>query len=118
MRGKSSRPASASPLTARSIRSIAEVLSQVFPDKQVELLSGRFGDRFGIGDERMFQRRSAFAFTLGRHATDGRSYYPAGVRRIFRQVLDDLRYGNGIVIGMPAVIVGDHGDGDVADLPF
>ena len=41
-----------------------------------------------------------------------------GVLGILQQHGDDLVDGDGIVMRMPAIVVGDHGDGDVAEFSF
>ena len=54
---------------------------------------------------------------LGMAATVA-SHDIAGVLRILDQHGDNLVDGHRVVMRMPAVVIGDHGDGDVADLRF
>ncbi len=56
------------------------------------------------------------AAAVGWQSGDGLAHYVGGVLRVAVEHADDLLDRNAVVIGMPAIVVGDHGDGDVADL--
>jgi len=64
------------------------------------------------------ERLSATAVASCAKRGDGVADDVGGVLRIAIEDGDDLIDGNAVVIGMPAIVVGDHGDGDVADFGF
>src|ERR1700686_2750702 len=65
----------------------------------------------------MRKRRAAFAVSL-RHRSDRVAHNLAGILSVFQQYGDDLIDCDGIVMRMPAIIVRNHGHGDVTDLGF
>ena len=75
--------------------------------------------RFGSSDERVLQSAAAAAITgfgISTQARHDMFHQTLGLVRVLQQHLDDLLNGHVVVIRVPAVIVGDHGHGGVAQL--
>ena len=60
----------------------------------------------------------AFAFVVGWQGFYSFADYTLGVLGILIQGGYDLRAGDGFVIGMPAIVVGDHGNSGIANFSF
>ena len=71
-----------------------------------------------LRDDGVLQRRTALAAARLRHCRHRLAHHVAGMLRVLQQHGDDLVHGNVIVLLVPAVVIGDHGDGDVAQLSF
>src|SRR5258705_9281126 len=86
---------------------------------RIELLDERLVAEFRRRDERAVERavgadRARLVFAgkvLGKTGDQ-----PLGLIGIGREHLDNVLHGHRIVVGMPAVVVGDHGDARVGDL--
>src|SRR5207302_3017689 len=61
---------------------------------------------------------AALACAPPRHLSHRASYDLAGVFRVSVEVGENRLNADGVVLWMPAVIVGDHGHGGVANLGF
>ena len=93
-------------------------VSRVLADDDTKTLLGRFGYKLEIGDERVSQGRTALAFTFSGKRLHRFAENALGVFGVLIQRGDDLRASNRFMAGMPAVVVGDHGDRAVTDLCF
>src|ERR1700676_1279367 len=96
----------------------AALLRDIFPDDGGKLLFCGFGDDFEIGDQGMRQRRAAFARAFGRQRFHRLAQDLLGIVRVLVECGDDLCGSNRFVLGVPAVVIGDHGDGGVAEFRF
>jgi len=91
------------------------------PGDRIQLARDRRIAGIRRGDERCVERVMA---TLRAHGTatleQGRHvlHQGAALVGIVEQHLDDRVHGHGVVVVVPAVVVGDHGDGRVAHLRF
>ena len=74
-------------------------------------------DSFWIGEDGVRQGAGAFAAALGGKGFDGLVKNVLRVSGVLVERGDDC-HGNRIVFGMPAIVIGDHGDGGVAELGF
>src|SRR6185312_3345473 len=91
---------------------------EILADEEVELAAGFRRDGFGIGEHGKFEGRGAAAVSLARQRGDGRADDLAGVGGVLVEDGDDLLNRHVVVTFAPAVVVGDHGDGGVADFRF
>src|SRR5579863_9937276 len=88
----------------------------VFPDDGGQAAARRGRNELGIGDDGVPQRFAAFALAFGGHLADRIADHVAGAFGVAVQIADDLLERDGAVLGMPAVVVRDHGYGCVAKL--
>ncbi len=84
--------------------------------RAAQLLAAGRGHGPRVGDQGMSQRRAARALCAAGIEATARRTTRAAFSRVAVQVLDDLVDGDRVMLGMPAVVVGDHGHGHVADL--
>src|SRR5882724_3144379 len=91
------------------------MLRDVFPDDGRKILLCGFGDELWIGDKRVREGRAAFASARIGHGFDGFTENFLRVIRVLLKRGHNLRSGDGFVIGMPAIVVGDHSDGAVTE---
>ena len=66
----------------------------------------------------MLQGAAALARVLGGERFDGLAKNVLGVGGVLIERGDDGGDGDGVVFGMPAIVIGDHGDGGVAEFGF
>src|ERR1700676_1757991 len=99
-----------------SNNSRAKKSAEVFSNQQLQLLPRGFGNGLAVGDQSVGQRRSALAFATGRHARNGGGHHFARVVGILAEVSENVSDGDGIVLFVPAIVVGDHRDRNVTDL--
>src|SRR5579863_32781 len=101
---------------SRSPRRIAfsASLHEILADNRFQLLNSGLGHERFVGDQRMLQRRTALAGSLGRHRFHRVRNYPAGMRGILLEHTDDVRHLHRVVFFMPAIVIGNHRDGHVA----
>src|SRR6202008_5095901 len=64
------------------------------------------------------QRRATLALALDGQSFDGLANHVLSVGGVLIKRGNDARDADGIMLGMPAIVVSDHGDGGVADLGF
>ena len=86
---------------------------------RVELLQQPFVARFWRRDQRGVERAvgaDRARLVLAREILGQPRHKALGLVGVRHQHLDDVLHGDGVVVGMPAVVVGDHGDGRVANL--
>src|SRR5882724_3878276 len=83
-----------------------------------ELLLCCFGDELWIRDESVRECGAAFAAARRRHGFDCFAENFLRVVGVLLKRGHDLRPGHGFVIGMPAVVIGDHSDGAVTEFGF
>src|ERR1051326_6891689 len=95
-----------------------QLLANVLTHKQLQLLARALGNHCAIRDESVRQRRAAFAIELIWHRADGGLHQLGSVGSVLRQIGDYVVDRNGIVFGMPAVVVGHHRNGRVTHLSF
>src|SRR5882762_3392213 len=94
------------------------LLGQILADNGGKIFLCFFGNQLEIGNQRMRQRGTAFAFALSRHRLDGFANDVLGISGVLIERGDDLRRGDGFVLRVPAIVICNHGDGGVADLRF
>ncbi len=87
-------------------------------EEESELLARGRGNGFGAGHDGGGERVTAGAIGVGVERGDGKADDLLGGRGIFGEVGDDHFHGDGVVIFVPAIVVGDHGEGGVTDLGF
>ena len=89
-----------------------------FPQNQRELRGGGFGPVFLVGEDGVLQRFVSLGVGELGDARDGLD--EDGLRRggVLVQPLDDHVDRDVVVVGMPAIVIGDHGNGGVGDLRF
>ena len=93
-------------------------LLQVLAHQQGQLFLGRGGNLLAIGEDRMGKRRSTFAVPLLQGGTHRLPHNLLGIFHVTGKIVEDLRNGDGIVIGVPAIVVCDHGQHGIADFRF
>src|ERR1044072_3783158 len=76
------------------------------------------GNEFRIGDQRVGQGGRAFAIVFRWKSFDGFANYALGVFGVLVEGGDDLRTGDRLVAGIPAIIIRDHSDDAVTYLGF
>src|SRR5437773_3952254 len=105
------------PTTSMAIQSPGCSL-HVLADDGEELLLDLLRDEVRGGDEgvRKGARTLALARGAGDDPTHRRFQHRLGGGRVLPQVGDDGLRGHRVVLGVPAVVVRDHGQGRVADL--
>jgi len=64
------------------------------------------------------KRRSALTIPLPRKRAYRLPYNLLGILNVAGEIVKDLRNGDGVVIGMPAIVVRNHGEDGVADFRF
>src|SRR5712692_4876513 len=114
--GVSTASKATEPTTRTDIR--LSFCAEVLTDDGVEPAPGGRGDELSVGDESMGQGAGALAVARRGKRAHGVADHVLRVLRVAAEALHDLRAGYGIVPGMPAIVVGDHGHGGVADLCF
>src|SRR6185437_5916980 len=88
---------------------------------RLELFEELWIARFGGGNQRIVERpigTDRTWFVLTRKIAGEPRNQALGFLRIGEQHLDDVLDRDGVVIGMPAIEIGHHGDGGVANLRF
>src|SRR5690348_14063901 len=93
-------------------------LVEIFGENQLELFAGGGGNPVALGENGVAQRRTALAGALAGGSGHRRANDLASVLRVLEQDGDHLVHGDGIMLRVPAVVVGDHSGGDVADFGF
>src|SRR5688500_4951420 len=89
---------------------------EVFADERRQIARRLGRNRVGPGDQRVFERGGALAGAFERQPIDRAGDDLLRRLRVLRQVRDHQIDGDRVVLGMPAVIVGDERHGRVADL--
>src|SRR5215469_10405399 len=89
---------------------------QVFPNDKVQLLLGCRGNLFTVSEDGVAECGFAFAGTSLGHRGHRLLHHLAGVFRVLDENSNDLINRDRIVMRMPAVIIGDHCDRDIANL--
>src|ERR1019366_556837 len=96
----------------------ARISHEVLLNEDPQLLFGGGGHGGAIGEDGVGQRRTTLAGACFGHFGHRQGHHAAGVLGVLHQVGDDVVDGDGVVFGMPAIVIRHHGDGDVADLGF
>jgi hypothetical protein len=94
------------------------MLVEVFADDRGKLFFHFWGHDLRVGEYGVLQGGRAFASTIGGHGFDGLAEDILRVGGVLIQGGDDGFDGYGVVFGMPAIVVGNHGDGGIADFGF
>src|SRR6185437_9196363 len=90
----------------------------VFTDNRRETALRRRGNQLAVRQNGMRESGAAFAIARGGQSAHGFTNHALNVRGIFREVGNDVGHRDGIVFGMPAIVIGDHGDSGVTNLGF
>src|SRR5271166_6294124 len=99
-------------------RSCAICSAEIFSNQELQLLARRHGHGLRIGDQCVSERRSAFAFASFRHARDGGRHHLTSIVGILLKILQNVSHGDGVVLFVPAIVIGHHRDGHVTKLGF
>src|SRR5450759_3944039 len=91
---------------------------EVLLNEDPQFLFGGSGYGARIGEDGVGQRGAALAGARFGHLGHRLGDYAAGVFGVLDQIGDDVVDGDGVMFGMPAIVIRHHGDGDVADLGF
>src|SRR5689334_12019427 len=105
-----------SPATQRSRISCASDSHEVLVNEDPQFPLGGFGHQRAVGENGVRERGTAFAGAGGRHFGHGFGHHLARVLGVLHEVGNDVGHGYGVVFFVPAIVIGHHGDGDVADL--